>query len=89
MNPYKELLMFKLLNQTRCRGAPWRTIPLNFNQFNLMLINMQNIDLKMEVSKNESAPFDILHNVIKIRNNSSEPPHHYKQILISSFHIII
>jgi hypothetical protein len=19
---------------TRCRGAPWRTIPLNFNQFN-------------------------------------------------------
>jgi hypothetical protein len=36
----------------------------------------------------EFALFDILHNVIKIKNNSSEPPHHYKQNLVSSFHIM-
>jgi hypothetical protein len=33
----------------------------------------------------EFTPFAILHNVIKIRNNS-EPPHHYKQNIVYSFH---
>jgi hypothetical protein len=36
----------------------------------------------------EFTPFYILHNVIKIRNNSSEPAHHHKQNLFFNFHIL-
>jgi hypothetical protein len=35
------------------------------------------------------ATFYISYNVIKIRNDSSKPPHHYKQNLIFYFHIVI
>jgi hypothetical protein len=62
---------------TRCRGAPWRTIPLNFNQFNAnKCIKYKYIKIEAQIM--EFAPFEILHNVIKTRNNSFEPPHHYK-----------
>jgi hypothetical protein len=37
----------------------------------------------------EYAPFYILHNGVKIRNNSSKPSHHYKQTLVASFHVVI
>jgi hypothetical protein len=37
----------------------------------------------------ECAPFYVLHNRVKIRNNSSKPTHHYKQTLVASFHVVI
>jgi hypothetical protein len=37
----------------------------------------------------EFTIFYLLHNMIKIRNNSFEPSHYSKQNLISYFHIVI